>query len=170
MRCEVIDCSATAVATVIQVRGQASPCVEHAACRSCAIDARKHGCRVVEMHDDSIMWDADPDRAIGLTGPWPKACGCGRSYTEHEWSLLKYIGEMVDPEESCELRNCACGSTIAVAIDMAHADTERPGYTTVAVGREACRFCEKIVDVVNGKFVTHNTWGTTDECRGSGMR
>ncbi len=55
---------------------------------------------------------------LGLVDAWPKRCGCGRSYTEHEWALLQFIGTMVDEVESCELRNCeTCKSTIAVAIE-----------------------------------------------------
>ncbi len=71
---------------------------------------------------------------LGLVDAWPKACGCGRSYTEHEWNLLTYVGTMVDDAESCELRNCRCGSTIAQAIetnDLAHASTLPPSKGTL---------------------------------------
>ncbi len=47
------------------------------------------------------------------TSIWPKLCGCGCSYTEHEWSMLMLIGRMKDEVEDIELRNCTCGSTIA---------------------------------------------------------
>ncbi len=68
------------------------------------------------------------DPGLGLVDAWPKQCGCGCSYTEHEWALLKFVGTMVDDVESCELRNCACGSTIAMPIDLAHASTLPPSY------------------------------------------
>ena len=49
---------------------------------------------------------------------WPKRCGCGRSYTEHEWALITIAGTMVDEVESLELRNCvSCKSTIAQVIE-----------------------------------------------------
>ncbi len=33
---------------------------------------------------------------IGIVNEWPKRCGCGRSYTAHEWRLLEIAGTMVD--------------------------------------------------------------------------
>ncbi len=55
---------------------------------------------------------------IGIVNEWPKRCGCGRSYTAHEWRLLEIAGTMVDDVESLELRNCReCKSTIAVVIE-----------------------------------------------------
>jgi CheY-like chemotaxis protein len=38
-----------------------------------------------------------------------KRCGCGREYTGSEWSALPVCGTM----EGIELRNCACGSSLA---------------------------------------------------------
>lgn len=75
-----------------------------------------HGC----------LYPACMQPTIGLANAWPKACGCGRSYTEHEWSLLKFVGSMQDDDPPLELRNCACGSTIAQEIETdAAAPTER---------------------------------------------
>jgi hypothetical protein len=65
-------------------------------------------------HEKDAMSD---DPGLGLVDAWPKACACGRSYTEHEWRLLQFIGEMVDEETSLKMRNCACGSTIAQEIE-----------------------------------------------------
>lgn len=56
----------------------------------------------------------EPVLLDGKRGVIVKACGCGRTFTEHEWSLLKSLGPMVDPEFTIELRNCPCGSTIAI--------------------------------------------------------
>jgi hypothetical protein len=39
-----------------------------------------------------------------------KTCGCGQSYTAVTWKLLKLLGRV----EGLELRNCGCGSTLAV--------------------------------------------------------
>jgi hypothetical protein len=43
-----------------------------------------------------------------------KRCGCGREYTRAEWNELRLAGEQVDDVERGELRDCLCGSTIAV--------------------------------------------------------
>lgn len=51
-----------------------------------------------------------------------KRCGCGRLYGEAEWRKLPRAGTMTTPadetgpEETLELRNCACGSTLAIVI------------------------------------------------------
>jgi len=45
-----------------------------------------------------------------------KECACGRVFTADEWGLLEYVGEIVDDVESLELRNCICGSTLAVEL------------------------------------------------------
>jgi hypothetical protein len=45
-----------------------------------------------------------------------KSCACGLNFTAHEWALLALVGTMMDPVESIELRNCLCGSTIAVEV------------------------------------------------------
>ena len=45
-----------------------------------------------------------------------KQCACGAVYTPGEWLSLKYVGQMDDGDGGwLELRNCVCGSTIAVA-------------------------------------------------------
>ena len=49
--------------------------------------------------------------------PLVKRCACGRTFTAHEWSLLVFVGRMMDPEESIELRNCPCGSTVAIEVE-----------------------------------------------------
>lgn len=40
-----------------------------------------------------------------------KRCGCGREYTRSEWKALTFCGTM----GAVELRNCVCGSTVALA-------------------------------------------------------
>ena len=45
---------------------------------------------------------------------WPKRCGCGRAWTEVEWSTLRSLGVLEAGGERLELRQCACRSTIAV--------------------------------------------------------
>lgn len=47
------------------------------------------------------------------TGPI-KQCACGRTYTRDEWNKLRLVGEHVDDVERAELRDCVCGSTIAL--------------------------------------------------------
>jgi hypothetical protein len=47
-------------------------------------------------------------------------CGCGRTYTRRQWKALENLGVMhlpadeYGPESNVEMRNCACGSTLAV--------------------------------------------------------
>ncbi len=40
-----------------------------------------------------------------------KTCGCGRAFTAAAWARLPYVGIMAG---CLEMRNCLCGSTIAV--------------------------------------------------------
>ncbi len=46
---------------------------------------------------------------------WPKRCLCGACYWPATWSALPFVGmlDVADPLP-IELRNCRCGSTIAV--------------------------------------------------------
>jgi hypothetical protein len=47
----------------------------------------------------------------------PKVCGrCARSFTQAEWAALPLLGVQVFPDEKLELRNCPCGSTLAVPL------------------------------------------------------
>jgi len=50
-----------------------------------------------------------------------KTCSCGREYTRAEWAQLYLVGYQVDPEETIELRNCACGSTMGIELDKPEA-------------------------------------------------
>lgn len=51
-----------------------------------------------------------------------KRCGCGRTFDESQWIRLDFVDwqvvEMRQPGEPkwLELRNCPCGSTIAVGV------------------------------------------------------
>jgi hypothetical protein len=47
---------------------------------------------------------------------WPKVCACGSTYSARGWSSLELVGEHDDGVDLLELRNCVCGSTLAVAI------------------------------------------------------
>lgn len=50
---------------------------------------------------------------------WPKACSCcGRPITEEQWEGLEYVGVQRGTEEipDLELRNCGCGSTLAIVV------------------------------------------------------
>lgn len=47
---------------------------------------------------------------------WPKRCGCGRTFDTIAWSDLPLLGNQVDDSRVLELRNCPCGSTIAVCV------------------------------------------------------
>ncbi len=44
-----------------------------------------------------------------------KKCSCGRKYTEEEWKQLYLVGyQRFEWGEEQELRNCVCGSTMAI--------------------------------------------------------
>jgi len=48
-----------------------------------------------------------------------KVCGCGREHDAASWSDLPLVGFMdldADGDERLELRNCPCGSTVAVEL------------------------------------------------------
>ena len=48
--------------------------------------------------------------------PAPKQCGCGLSHDAAAWRALPFVGFMLDEAETIELRNCACGSTLAIEV------------------------------------------------------
>ena len=45
-----------------------------------------------------------------------KICRCDKRYSAAEWKRLVYVGVMEDDVERIELRNCTCGSTVAVVL------------------------------------------------------
>jgi hypothetical protein len=49
----------------------------------------------------------------------PKYCRCGRAYSMLDtWRALPLVGYMPDEDETdLELRNCPCGSTIAIVVE-----------------------------------------------------
>jgi hypothetical protein len=47
---------------------------------------------------------------------WPKRCLCGAVYDEESWRALLHRGTVVEEETTLELRNCVCGSTIAIEL------------------------------------------------------
>lgn len=57
---------------------------------------------------------------------WPKQCGCGIEYTRDQWSGLACVGYQFvpgdeatrEPPTAAELRNCSCGSTISVRVEL----------------------------------------------------
>lgn len=54
-----------------------------------------------------------------LNEEWPKACGCGRVYCGPEsWKGMKLIGVQADDFATLELRNCPCGTTLAVLTEI----------------------------------------------------
>jgi len=51
-----------------------------------------------------------------LRGPVIKRCACGAAFTQRQWNALKLVGYHSDDVEELELRNCGCGSTIAITL------------------------------------------------------
>lgn len=62
--------------------------------------------------------DAVLDVTLGAElAPPVKVCGCGRAHDAASWSALPLCGVQDDGEaEPYELRNCPCGSTLAVPL------------------------------------------------------
>lgn len=50
-------------------------------------------------------------------GAWPKKCACGAEHTRDGWRKLAFVGRLPScGEDALEIRNCVCGSSIAVEI------------------------------------------------------
>lgn len=49
---------------------------------------------------------------------FPKACHCCKRVheTAAQWSALPLVGHLDDGEELLALRNCVCGSTLAIVV------------------------------------------------------
>lgn len=69
--------------------------------------------------------DVDTILACVLNEDVHKVCACGRTFTAAQWATLEMVGRMLDVE-TLELRNCPCGSTLAMVVDLAHASTLPP--------------------------------------------
>ncbi len=56
-----------------------------------------------------------------------KVCGCGRIYTAAAWAALDVVGTMPSEEPTFDLdmRNCPCGSTIAIQVPASKDKCER---------------------------------------------
>lgn len=63
-----------------------------------------------------------------------KRCSCGVAHDEASWSRLGMVGELDDGEERIEIRNCPCGSSIAILLgpSLACAPTEPAPAMAVA--------------------------------------
>lgn len=65
-----------------------------------------------------------------------KVCACGRAYSPAEWCALPFVGIMRDDVETLELRNCTCGSTLAIVTSSVavalYADDEITERITIA--------------------------------------
>jgi len=61
-------------------------------------------------------------------GSWPtllKCCPCCQAeYDAASWSKLVYVGQQTDAMESLILRNCACGTTLAIHPEALHEELE----------------------------------------------
>jgi hypothetical protein len=57
------------------------------------------------------------DAVADTQRPVVKTCSCcGQKYTAPEWGSLPLCGYYQDEVERLELRNCRCGSTIAIEV------------------------------------------------------
>lgn len=54
-----------------------------------------------------------------LPDQFPKGCGCGRKWLSHrEWCGSPLVGYQDGDGEVVEMRNCRCGSTRGINVDM----------------------------------------------------
>ena len=63
--------------------------------------------------------NTDQDDAAPKQETWPKKCGCGAVHTEEQWENLSYVGIQhsgLDDFPDLEMRNCTCGSTMAIVV------------------------------------------------------
>ena len=92
-------------------------------------------------------------------GPYVKVCACGAGYTAAEWERLPLVGHLAEEDGGpMTMRNCPCGSTLAVETGPSRWDAI-PGAvacgvclnpakaaTTTAYGKPACEECAASVD------------------------
>lgn len=53
------------------------------------------------------------------TSQFPKVCTCCRkAVSKQEWNLLRYVGRQADDVETLEMRDCTCGSTLCVRLEL----------------------------------------------------
>lgn len=64
--------------------------------------------------DDALARSAERRELDGE--PLVKACACGRCYSASTWAALESCGRQVDAAEALDVRNCRCGSTIAIVV------------------------------------------------------
>jgi hypothetical protein len=61
-----------------------------------------------------------------------KRCSCGKKHSAEAWRQLQCVGRQVfEHGEAFELRNCACGSTLAWPIEWAAARRGEVVYLAV---------------------------------------
>jgi hypothetical protein len=79
---------------------------------------------------DEQTADTIPPAPPTMPAPADKTCGCGAVHDHFDWRHLPRLGVMRDDAEAAELRNCGCGSTIAVALCIVEGCSERATWAT----------------------------------------
>lgn len=90
------------------------------------------GERDLYVGDDGTLYFEPDQRGLDLRHPkysglndvsdTIKQCGCGKAYTKPEWDNLHKVGQLhtpadeFGPDEILELKNCSCGSTMALEV------------------------------------------------------
>lgn len=101
----------------------ASPIGDDGCCQKCGVSYWGL-CDI--CHRAGLHADGCPDSDATPHPTWPKPCGCGKSYNAATWAALKFVGWYETENDDglayfLELRNCSCGSTLAV--DQQKCDT-----------------------------------------------
>lgn len=60
----------------------------------------------------------EPDDRGAFIPTIVRYCGCGAEHAAEGWARLQYVGEINDGVERLELRNCRCGSSIAIILEV----------------------------------------------------
>jgi hypothetical protein len=96
---------------------------EIAACDNEREDAKKKRIREVKELLDAGKLRPAQEHAVDVLlakhtrEPWAKRCGCcGRTHDLASWLALPERGHQADAVEDLELRDCPCGSTLAVLL------------------------------------------------------
>jgi hypothetical protein len=69
---------------------------------------------------------------------WKKCSCCGTSYSYAEWFLLAYVGNGM----GLEYRNCVCGSTLTVPVEVRNDDHARDEGDDAMAEERAASYAE----------------------------
>ena len=73
-------------------------------------------------------WTPEREREAGARSRESvKVCGCGAVHGAPEWAALPLCGRQDDGYDVLEMRNCPCGSTLAIVVGHSASRAAAPG-------------------------------------------